>query len=108
MDFDFEFLAVEAASRPTPGAPPPATEPLMALFEFASGAGGSGFTFELFAATFWTLLAVMFDPAPDASLALSPFACSPRFALAVRTAAIPEFPYRSIKSCVGLFVSEAV
>src|SRR6266403_1808554 len=101
-DLDFKFFAVEPALRTAAGAPP-ATEPMIALLEFPAGAG-SGFSLEFLAATFWTDLPALFDPA----LASSPSACSPRFALAVRTVAVPEFPYRSIKSCVGLFFNEAV
>jgi hypothetical protein len=106
-DLDFKFFAVEPALFPDGGAPL-ATEPAMALFEIAPGAGESGLPLESFAATFWTLLPELFGPALEPSFARSSSACSARFALAVRTAAVPEFPYRSIKSCVGLFVNEAV
>jgi hypothetical protein len=74
-DLDFKFFAVEPALLPAGGAPL-ATEPAMALFEIAPGAGESELPLESFAATFWTLLPELFGPALEPSFARSSSAWS--------------------------------
>src|ERR1700730_2610799 len=69
-DLDFKFFAAELTLLPV-GVELPPTEPAMALFEIAAGAGESGLPFESFAATFWTLLPELFGPALDPSFARS-------------------------------------